>query len=144
MEIWKFEIEFPDFGIGIAPNLKCDPRYMRGRVITGARGCDRPSSASCGSSRSCGPLPRFLAWEPSSAISNGMAVLTTEIRGMRQTSQGSFSTVSKRNFASKYAFESSQRDLHNALLCTVLKSHSSTKKMLDFSLKNCDVFQNVC
>ena len=37
--------------------------------------------------------------------------------------QGSFSAVSKRNFASKYAFESSRRDLHNALLCTALKSH---------------------
>ena len=33
-----------------------------------------------------------------------------------QTSQGSFSAVSKPKFASKYAFESSRRDLHNALL----------------------------
>ena len=30
---------------------------------------------------------------------------------------------SKRNLASKYAFESSRRDLHNALLFTILKSH---------------------
>ena len=37
-----------------------------------------------------------------------------------QTSQGSFSAVSKQNFARKYAFESSRRDLHNAFLCTVL------------------------
>ena len=44
-------------------------------------------------------------------------------RGMRQTLEGSFSAVSKPNFASKYAFESSRRDLHNALLCTALKSH---------------------
>ena len=29
----------------------------------------------------------------------------------------------ERNFASKNAFESSSRDLHNALLCTALKSH---------------------
>ena len=42
--------------------------------------------------------------------------------GMRQTSQGSFSAVSKPNFANKYALESSRRDLHNALLCTVLES----------------------
>ena len=35
-----------------------------------------------------------------------------------QTCQGSFSAVSKPNFASKYAFESSRRDLHNALLFT--------------------------
>ena len=35
-----------------------------------------------------------------------------------QTLEGSFSAVSKPNFARKYAFESSRRDLHNALLCT--------------------------
>ena len=40
-----------------------------------------------------------------------------------QTLQGSFSAVSKPNFASKYALESSRRDLHKALLCTALKSH---------------------
>ena len=37
-----------------------------------------------------------------------------------QTSQGSFSAVSKPTVASKYSLESSRRDLHNALLCTVL------------------------
>ena len=37
--------------------------------------------------------------------------------------QGSFSAVSKPNFASKYSLESSRRDLHNALLCTVLESN---------------------
>ena len=37
-----------------------------------------------------------------------------------QTLQGSFSAVSKPIFARKYAFESSPRDLHNALLCTAL------------------------
>ena len=36
--------------------------------------------------------------------------------------KGSFSAVSKLNFASKYALESSRRDLHNALLCTALQS----------------------
>ena len=44
-------------------------------------------------------------------------------RGMRQTLQGSFSAVSKRNFSSKYTLESSRRDLHNALLCTAPTSH---------------------
>ena len=39
-----------------------------------------------------------------------------------QTLQGSFSAVSKPNFASKYSLESSRRYLHNALLCTVLES----------------------
>ena len=41
-------------------------------------------------------------------------------RSIGQTLEGSFSAESKPNFASKYAFESSRRDLHNALLCTVL------------------------
>ena len=36
------------------------------------------------------------------------------------TLKGSFSAVSKPNFASKYALESSRRDLQYALLCTVL------------------------
>ena len=39
-----------------------------------------------------------------------------------QTLQGSFSAVSKPNFVIKYSLESSRRDLHNALLCTVLES----------------------
>ena len=37
-----------------------------------------------------------------------------------QTLQGSFSAVSKPNFASRYSCESSRRYLHNALLCTAL------------------------
>ena len=41
------------------------------------------------------------------------------------TLKGSFSAVSKPNFAIKYAFESSRRDLHKALLCTVLKAQIS-------------------
>ena len=45
-----------------------------------------------------------------------------------QTSQGSFSAVSKPNFASKYALESSRRDLHNALLCTVLESNPKNQE----------------
>ena len=40
-----------------------------------------------------------------------------------QTSRGSFSAVSTPIFASKYSLESSRRDLHNALLCTVLESN---------------------
>ena len=39
---------------------------------------------------------------------------------IERTLQGSFSAVSKLNFVRKYAFESSRRDLHNALLCTAL------------------------
>ena len=43
-----------------------------------------------------------------------------ELKFPPQTSRGSFSAVSTPIFASKYALESSRRDLHNALLCTVL------------------------
>ena len=43
-----------------------------------------------------------------------------------QTSRGSFSAVSTPIFASKYALESSRRDLQIALLCTVLVSSRSS------------------
>ena len=44
--------------------------------------------------------------------------------------------VSKPNFASKYAFESSRRDLHNSLLrtATALKSHAFLKICENYSL----------
>ena len=45
-----------------------------------------------------------------------------------QTSRGSFSAVSTPIFASKYSLESSRRDLHNALLCTVLVGSVWVKK----------------
>ena len=60
------------------------------------------------------PLPGGLAGAPVGV--SGLA----EIRQPR-TLQGSFSAVSKPNFARKYAFESSRRDLHNTVLCTALK-----------------------
>ena len=60
-----------------------------------------------------------------------------------QTWKGSFSAVSKPNFASKYALESSRRDLHNALLCTVLESiieKWGTFFNLKIFVKNCWIF----
>ena len=62
------------------------------------------------------------------------SVRTAAERGLgRQTGatlDGSFSAVSKPNFASKYAFESSRRDLHiNALLCTTLQSQFVVKHL---------------
>ena len=61
-------------------------------------------------------------WESSSTIieTSNLGDLYAE---SGQTLQGSFSAVSKPNFASTYALESSRRDLHNALLCTVLESN---------------------
>ena len=55
-----------------------------------------------------------------------------------QTLQISFSAVSKPNFASEYSLESSRRDLHNALLCTVLKAQIV---LFEKSLK---ILQNFC
>ena len=51
-----------------------------------------------------------------------------------QTLQGSFSAVSKPNFASKHALESSRRDLHNALLCTVLMESRLVDELYYLSL----------
>ena len=63
----------------------------------------------------------FYWWTPrSSAPSTSRCRLLKPVE--RPAWQGSFSAVSKRNFASKYAFESSCRDLHNAILCTALQS----------------------
>ena len=50
------------------------------------------------------------------------------------TLKGPFSAVSKPNFASKYALESSRRDLHNALLCTVLNAQNFRQKSLKILL----------
>ena len=49
-----------------------------------------------------------------------------------QTLRGSFSAVSTPIFASKYSLESSRRDLHNALLCTVLQSQNFSQKSSSF------------
>ena len=51
-----------------------------------------------------------------------------------ETLEGSFSTVSTPIFASKYALESSRRDLHNALLCTALQSQFFVKMLPKNSL----------
>ena len=45
----------------------------------------------------------------------------------------SFSAVSTPIFASKYSLESSRRDLHNALLCTVLQTQNFSQKSPTFS-----------
>ena len=56
------------------------------------------------------------------AVAVGLAPGGSGLAESGQTLQGSFSAVSKPNFASKHSLESSRRDLHNALLCTVLES----------------------
>ena len=66
----------------------------------------------------------------------GVTAHRESLGGILQTLQGSFSAVSKPNFASKYSFESSRRDLHDTLLCTALKSH--------FLPKICQNFAKIC
>ena len=58
-----------------------------------------------------------------------LAALAAALRGIGQTLEGSFSAVSKPQIASKYAFESSRRDLHNEILCTALQSQSFVKNV---------------
>ena len=48
-----------------------------------------------------------------------------------QTLQGSFSSISKPIFASKYSLESSRRDLHNTLLCTAFQSQIFFKNFVE-------------
>ena len=76
---------------------------LRGHPRLGVRGA-RPQRARLPRARGSTDLGRHLRW---------MAC-------PRGSLEGSFSAVSKLNFACKYAFESSRRDLHNALLCTAL------------------------
>ena len=51
------------------------------------------------------------------------------------TLKGSFSAVSKPTFESKYALESSRRDLQNALLCTVLVESVWVKKYTKINIE---------
>ena len=53
-------------------------------------------------------------------------------------------TVSKPIFASKYSLdlETSRRDLHNARLCTVLKTQIFVSKSQNFVAKFCNFFAN--
>ena len=58
-----------------------------------------------------------------------------QVRSVGQTCQGSFSAVLKPNFANKNSFESSRRDLPNALFCTALQSQFFVK-VLPKNLQN--------
>ena len=59
---------------------------------------------------------------------------TGPLEGSFSAAAAAFSAVSKPNFASKYALESSRRDLHNALLCTVLNAQNFRQKSLKILL----------
>ena len=76
-------------------------------------------------------------WEPTTATPR-----TSAPSRQRQTLQGSFSAVSKPNFASKCAFESSRRDLRNAFLCTAFGIHN--RKLQLYNLNFCSNFAIFC
>ena len=103
-----------------------DHRTAHGSVPS-TRSAPEAAKPSHQRSRGAGP---GTSWHRTAESSRATLRRDEDVRrqGMRQTLQGSFSAVSKRNFARKYAFESSRRDLHNALLCTALKSHFSLQK----------------
>ena len=82
-----------------------------------------------------------LSWSQPPAAGLG---LVDRIVAIGQTLEGSISAVSKPNFASKYAFESSRRDLHKALLCTTLKSHFSKNWQIARIFKNLRFFSEIC
>ena len=89
--------------------IACMPKSDIGRHDT--------NTSSAGHSR-CAPLPPAARRTPAVRCRRPMLALTQLSNYL--TLKGSFSAVSKPNFASKYALESSRRDLQNALLCTVL------------------------
>ena len=68
----------------------------------------------------CQKLATVVRYRPARSFAGQSTPGECGCHGIRQTLQGSFSAASKRNFARKYALESSRRDLHNALLCTAL------------------------
>ena len=65
-----------------------------------------------------------------------------DARRRRQTLQGAFSAVSKDskpNFGSKSSCESSRRDPHNTLLCTVLVGSAWVKKYAKINIEKITV-----
>ena len=94
LEIWNFEIKFPEFGSTIAPNLKREPRKCSASCI------------SVGICRRRGAIP-LLTFYQASLEAHTEAGCTARSGKLLE---GSFSAVSKPNFASIFSFESSRRD----------------------------------
>ena len=88
---------------------------------------------------------RALHWRSSRAATmrNAERCLSPWAGRLGPTLEGSFSAVSKPNFARKYAFEGSRRDLHNALLC-IASSRSGKLCNLNFLVKNCQASAKFC
>ena len=79
------------------------------------------------------PIPALPLLPPSASTDNRIKdTIEYWIEFSPQTSRGSLSAVSTPIFASKYSLESSRRDLHNTLLCTVLQSQNFSQKSSTF------------
>ena len=111
---------------------RCDVRARRGVLGVHFRARAPPVGQLA---RGSGRGPPFF-WGSSGLISAGREARRPDFGGIDtesgQTLQGSFSAVSKPHFASKYSLESSRRDLHNALLSTVLQSQNFSQKSSSF------------
>ena len=114
------------FGFDTAENEPCQVCPIpRNAAASGSRGTWRRRARRTSAARSNGESGRLdQAVQPERYFTAGVKKST---RRSRSDEKGSFSAVSKPNFASKYAFESSRRDLHNALLCTALQSQFFVK-----------------
>ena len=97
---------------------------LKNEYLVAKIGFDTAENEPCKVCRIAGALP--LRGPARLAVGDGArAELRAPMLGLTKLSnyltlKGSFSAVSKPNFASKYALESSRRDLQHALLCTVL------------------------
>ena len=109
--------------------------------------------------RGVGPAAHFQHRVAQSNTDSRLSILLPGVQAaIGQTLEGSFSAVQKPNFTSKYAFESSRRDLHNALESNPLMKRNGWKEengkigrkqstplhssvISIFSLKNCQHFR---
>ena len=121
--------QVPDIDLYTPLHKATDKGHVETCTVLLDAGADLNASAAL--DYSCAPR---LAWAPRLLGCGG------ESSRMRQTLEGSFSAVSTPKFASKYAFESSRRDPHNALLCTINCSiiTISFKKVAKVLFKKCE------
>ena len=118
--------------LGSARRPSPDPRRTRPRSLpTPPRATARPfpvlPRGRAGGTPSRAPRARGPRGPPRRRRGQPIMLALTQISNYL-TVKGSFLAVSKPNFASKYALESSRRDLQNALLCTVLVGSVWVKK----------------
>ena len=111
------------------------PKMMRWNGKKGAH--EQPSAmvstspitaSSCSSPGCCGSVAVARSFFARSLHrhSTARAVLRQKKKGLNERA-----TAAEPNFAWKYSLESSRRDLHNALLCTILFAQISVQKKCD-------------